>query len=106
MYTRAGLLGATLTLFHQICGDCMPRGSNVIPLFIDTNTSLVPAVSAVPIQICPVGPIVSASIHWPLVPAAVSNVQPPSRLMRRPSNVVAKIVPSDPIAYCGSHVPP
>src|SRR5262245_33471323 len=37
---------------------------------------------------------------------AVTHEQPPSRLTRRPLNVVAKIVPSFAIAYFGSNSPP
>src|SRR5688572_7286318 len=99
MYTRCALVGAITTLFHHFSEDDMPRDVNVAPLSVDANTSFMPAVSAVPIQISPVGPIVRASIHRFAVGAAVVNVQPPSRLMRSPSNVVAKIVPSVAMAY-------
>ena len=42
------MLGATLTLFHQISGDSIPRELNVTPLSSETNTSFVCAVAAVP----------------------------------------------------------
>ena len=89
MYTRLASLGAIATLFHHFSADAMPREVNVAPLSVDAKTSFMPAVSAVPIQISPVGPIVSASIHTFAVELAVVNVQPPSRLIRNPSNVVA-----------------
>ena len=84
----------------------MPFDWNVMPLSVETNTSFVLPVVAVPIQTVPSGPMSSASIHTPWVDAAVVKLQPPSRLTRRPSNVVAKIVPSVAIAYFGSHCPP
>jgi len=71
--------------------------------------------SAVATHTSPAGPMSIASIHvsairpgsfagWPAV--AVVNVQPPSRLTRRPVYVVAKIVPSVAMRYFGSNVPP
>src|SRR5262245_21385775 len=112
---RCGFDFATLTLFHQIVGDDNPRGWNVTPLSVDEYTSLGRALSAVATQISPVGEMSSASIQMSeMLPGspigfsavAVAHVQPPSRLTRRPVNVVAKIVPSLAIAYFGSNSPP
>ena len=74
-----------------------------------------PALSAVATHTSPVGARSMASIHSSAIrpgePAgcsavAVVHVQPPSRLTRSPSNVVANSVPPGVITYFGSNSPP